>query len=84
MAGMDNSDYADLSSIFGTEVSHYAALVAFQDASVNKPLSKSPSIQYRSKPCTSNSYDKATMPRDTSPYQANSKTSLITRYVAAS
>ncbi|KAH3861172.1 hypothetical protein DPMN_024100 [Dreissena polymorpha] len=72
MAGMDNSDYADKSSISGTEGSHYAALVIFQDATVNRPLSKPPSVQYRNKPCTSNSEDKATMSRGTSPYQANS------------
>ena len=42
MAGMDNSDYADKSSISGTEGSHYAALVLFQDATVNRPLSKPP------------------------------------------
>ncbi|KAH3897523.1 hypothetical protein DPMN_021711 [Dreissena polymorpha] len=40
MAGMDNSDYADKSSIPGTEDSHYAALMVFQDATVNEPLSK--------------------------------------------
>ncbi|KAH3717696.1 hypothetical protein DPMN_060491 [Dreissena polymorpha] len=39
MAGMDNSDYPDKSSISGTEGSHYAALVVFQDATVNRPLS---------------------------------------------
>ncbi len=42
MAGMDNSDYADKSSLSGTESSHYAALVLFQDATVNKPLFKPP------------------------------------------
>ena len=40
MVGLDNSDYADKSSISGTEGSHYAALVVFQDATVNRPLSK--------------------------------------------
>ncbi|KAH3789794.1 hypothetical protein DPMN_167982 [Dreissena polymorpha] len=40
MAGMDNSDYADKSSISGTEGSNYAALVVFQDATVNRPNSK--------------------------------------------
>jgi hypothetical protein len=42
MAGMDNSDYADKSSLSGTEGSHYAALVLFQDATVNRPLYKPP------------------------------------------
>ena len=42
MAGMDNSDYADKSSLSGTEGSHYAALVLFQDATLNKPLHKPP------------------------------------------
>ncbi|KAH3786936.1 hypothetical protein DPMN_165054 [Dreissena polymorpha] len=42
MAGMDNSDYADKSPISGTEGLHYAALVVFQDATVNRPLSKPP------------------------------------------
>lgn len=42
MAGMDNSDYADKSSLSGTEGSHYAALVLFQDATVNRPLNKPP------------------------------------------
>ena len=40
MAGMDNSDYADKSSLSGTEGSHYAALVLIQDATVNRPLHK--------------------------------------------
>ncbi|KAH3734225.1 hypothetical protein DPMN_040664 [Dreissena polymorpha] len=40
MAGMDNSDYSDKSSISGTEGSHYAALVVFQDATVNRHQSK--------------------------------------------
>ena len=30
-------DYADKSSLSGTEGSHYAALVLFQDASKNRP-----------------------------------------------
>ena len=42
MGGMDNSDYADKSSLFGTEGSHYAALVLFHDATVNRPLSEPP------------------------------------------
>ena len=42
MAGMDNSDYADKSSLSGTKGSHYAALVLFQDATVNRPLHKPP------------------------------------------
>jgi len=33
MAGTDNSDYADKSSLSGTEVSRYAVLVLLQDAS---------------------------------------------------
>ncbi len=61
MAGMDNSDYADKSSLSGTESSHYAALVLFQDATVSRPLHKPPvsstglshndSILQRSLPC---------------------------------
>ncbi|KAL8619946.1 hypothetical protein ACOMHN_015228 [Nucella lapillus] len=43
MGGMDNSDYADKSSLSGTESSHYAALVLFQDATVSNPLQK-PSV----------------------------------------
>ncbi len=43
MAGMDNSDYADKSSLSGTESSHYAASVLFQDATINMPLHK-PSV----------------------------------------
>ncbi|KAH3840203.1 hypothetical protein DPMN_113648 [Dreissena polymorpha] len=42
MVGLDNSDYADKSSISGTECSHYAALVVCQDATVNRPLTKPP------------------------------------------
>ena len=42
MGGMDNSDYADKSSLSGTHGSHYAASVLFQDATVNRPLSKPP------------------------------------------
>ncbi|KAH3809608.1 hypothetical protein DPMN_137982 [Dreissena polymorpha] len=40
ISGMKNSDYADKSSISGTEGPHYAALVVFQDATVNMPLSE--------------------------------------------
>lgn len=43
MAGMDNSDYADKSSLSGTEGSHYAALVLFQDDTINRPRTK-PSV----------------------------------------
>ena len=45
MAGMDYSDYADKSSLFGTRCSHYVATVAlalFQDATLNMPLQKPP------------------------------------------
>ncbi|KAH3868330.1 hypothetical protein DPMN_031473 [Dreissena polymorpha] len=37
-----NSDYADKSSISGTEGPNYAALVVFQDVAANMPLSKPP------------------------------------------
>ena len=43
MGGMDNSDYADKSSLSGTEGSHYAAPVLFQDATINHPQRK-PSV----------------------------------------
>ena len=42
MGGMDNLDYADRSSLSGTESCHYAAMVLFQDATVTKPLLKPP------------------------------------------
>ena len=42
MAGMDNSDYADKLSLSGTQGSHYAALVLFQDVKINRPLHKPP------------------------------------------
>ncbi|KAH3823382.1 hypothetical protein DPMN_125181 [Dreissena polymorpha] len=42
MAGMDNWDYTDKSSISGTEGLHYAALVVFQVATVNRSVSKPP------------------------------------------
>ena len=45
MAGMDFSDYADRSSLFGTRSSHYVATVAlvlFQDTTLNMPLQKQP------------------------------------------
>ena len=35
MAGIDNSDYVDRSSLSDTDSSHYAALVLFQDSTVN-------------------------------------------------
>ena len=42
MADMDNSDYADKSSLSGTMDSHYSALALFQDATLNKTLNKPP------------------------------------------
>ena len=42
MAGMDNSDYTDRSSLSGKHSSHYAALVLFQDATVSTPQQKPP------------------------------------------
>ena len=45
MAGMEYSKYADKSSLFGTRGLHYAAtaaLVLFQDATLNMPLQKPP------------------------------------------
>ena len=41
MAHMDNSSYADKSSLSDTVDSHDAALLLFQDATLNKPLNKS-------------------------------------------
>ena len=41
MAHMDNSSYADKSSLSGTVDSHDAAVLLFQDATLNKPLNKS-------------------------------------------
>ena len=41
MAHMDNSSYADQSSLSDTVDSHDAALLLFQDATLNKPLDKS-------------------------------------------
>ena len=38
IAGMDNSDYADKSSLSATQRSHYAALVLLQEAVINRPL----------------------------------------------
>ena len=41
MAHMDNSSYADKSSLSDTVDSHDAALLLFQDATLNKPLNTS-------------------------------------------
>ena len=43
MGGMDNSDYANRSSLSGTEGCHYAALVLFQDTTVTETQHK-PSV----------------------------------------
>ncbi|KAH3705182.1 hypothetical protein DPMN_080248 [Dreissena polymorpha] len=57
---IDNSDFADKSSIYGTEGLNDAALVVFQDATVNRPLPKpGPSVQYNNKPYKSNYEDKS-------------------------
>ncbi|KAH3729208.1 hypothetical protein DPMN_055174 [Dreissena polymorpha] len=72
MAGMDNSDYADKSSISGTEGLHYAALVVFQDDIVKRPLSKPPVSNTEISRAHPILKTKQTMSRGTSPYQANS------------
>ena len=41
MAHMDNSSYADKSSLSDTVDSHNAALLLFQDATLNKPINRS-------------------------------------------
>ena len=42
LAGMDNSDYTDKSSLSSMKIPHYAALDLSQDATLNKPKSKRP------------------------------------------
>ncbi|KAH3891046.1 hypothetical protein DPMN_015137 [Dreissena polymorpha] len=84
MARMDNSDYADKSSISGTEGSQYAALVVFKDATVYRPLSKPPVSNTEISPA--HTILKTKLPCQDYPPHTKPlvRPLIITRYVAAS